>query len=371
MTRAVVVAAGGAPWETQVLAEIEQSPSLRLLRRCLDLAEVLALAELCDVVVLSTDLAGVGADALAALERHGAHVLGVGDDLRGRRLGLSMVQPGHLDDAIGAASSGGHRTDPGRSASSVIALWGPHGAPGRSVLAVTMSALLAGGASRVTLVDADPRGGAVAQMFALLDDVSGLVAACRSADRGDAEAIVEHTVSVGPGLRVLTGVPRAEMWAQVRRAPFELVLHQVAEACDHVVVDTGPALDDHTRLVLELASTVVVVGRADPVGLARLVRAVHELGDVACAADKLVVVNQLRSSSSWSARDISGALARLAGVTPDVVLDADYRALDTAVLRGQSPAQAAPNSPFVEGVGRLVQSLRPAGVPTGADKSRW
>jgi MinD-like ATPase involved in chromosome partitioning or flagellar assembly len=363
---AVVLAAGGAPWEGEVLDEIERSPGLRLMRRCLDLAEVLALSELCDVAVVSTDLPGIGADAINALERHGVRVVGIGDELRGHRLGITMVSPGQLQDGVAASAGDAERTIAEPAASSIIAVWGPHGAPGRSVIAVTLAAILATRTSRVALVDADPRGGAVAQLLGLLDDVSGLAAACRSADRGDSAQILDHTVPAGPGLRVLTGVPRADMWSQIRHAPFERVLRHLAASCDHVIVDTGPSLDDHTRLLLDAASQVIVVGRADPVGLARLVRAVHDLGEVPCAADKIVVVNQLRSSSSWSARDIKGALERLAGVTPDQVLGADYRTLDMAALRGLSPLQAAPNSPFVEGVGRIAQLLERAVVPAGS-----
>jgi MinD-like ATPase involved in chromosome partitioning or flagellar assembly len=365
VSRAVVVAAGGAPWESEVLEEIDRSPGLRLMRRCLDLAEVLALAELCDVAVVSTDLAGIGADSIGELERQGVRVVGIGDDLRGHRLGITMVQPGGVYDGVYDGVHDGVAAPAGDTAhiigeapvSSVIAVWGPHGAPGRSVIAVTLAAILAGRTSRTALVDADPRGGAVAQLLGLLDDVSGLAAACRSADRGDLAEILHHTVMAGPGLRVLTGVPRADMWSQIRRAPFELVLTHLAAGSDHVVVDTGPSLDDHTRLVLEAASQVIVVGRADPVGLARLVRAVHELSEVPCTADRIVVVNQLRSSSSWSARDINGALERLAGVTSDVVLAADYPTLDMAALRGLAPVHVAPGSPFVEGVRRIAQSL--------------
>lgn len=364
MTFAVVVAAGGAAWEQQVLAEIEMSPTLRLVRRCLDLPDVLALAELCDVVVVSTDLAGLGIDAVAGLRRRGVRVFGIGAELRGHRLGVTMTAPGRLQDAIGATGStaAGAGMIVGPSAGAVIAVWGPHGAPGRSVVAATLASLLADRGSPTALVDADPRGGAIAQMFALLDDVSGLVAACRSADRGDAADIGDHLVSVGRGLAVLTGVPRAQLWSQVRSAPFELVLHHLAAACDQVVVDTGPALDDDCRLVLDLASTVVVVGRADPVGIARLVRGIHDLRDVGCDAQQIVVVNQVRPASSWSARDLSAALVRLAGVAPDLVLDIDHRSLDAAALRGLSPAETSPNSPFVGELRKLAQRLAAAGV---------
>lgn len=363
MTRGAVVAAGGAPWEAQVLDEIERSDGLRLVRRCLDVAEVLSLSELCDVAVVSTDLAHLSADAVMTLERDGVQVIGIGAEASGRRIGIrTIVEPGALHSAVASAPSASASELPAGRPAQVVAVWGPHGAPGRSVVAASVATLLSGGVGRVCLVDADPRGGSLAQMFALLDDVSGLVAACRSADRGRAADIMSHAVSVAPGLRVITGVPRAEMWSQVRRGPFELVLQHLMSTCSAVVVDTGPALDDHTKLILDRATDVIVVGRADPVGLARLVRALHDLRDVRPRPPDVVTVNQLRATSSWSARDIEGALVRLAGISPDVIIDADYRALDIAAIRGVSPVEAAPSSPFAEGVSRIVGQLQPAEV---------
>ena len=41
----VVLAAGGAPWEAAAIGEIEASDGLRLVRRCVDVADLLALAD--------------------------------------------------------------------------------------------------------------------------------------------------------------------------------------------------------------------------------------------------------------------------------------------------------------------------------------
>lgn len=349
----VVVAAGGAPWEAAALDEISQSDRLRLHRRCLDVADLLALSGLCDVAVVSTDLAGLDADAVLALQRDGVRVLGIGVEERGRQLGIgTMTLPGEIESQLGEPESLGAPEPSG----GLLAVWGPHGAPGRSVLAASVASAWAQSGRHVTLVDADPRGGAQAQMFAVLDEASGLVAACRSANHGDLAALSTHAITVEPGLRLLTGITRAEMWDQVREGPFQIVLRTVTQYSDAVVVDLGPGLDPQTQHVLAMADQVLVVGRADPVGLARLVRSLHDLASVRPVGltRPVVAVNHLRSTAVWSERDVRDAVERLAGVRPDVFVPADFKTLDTAALRGKVPAQVAAASPFVAAVESLV-----------------
>jgi MinD-like ATPase involved in chromosome partitioning or flagellar assembly len=357
----VVVAAGGAPWEAAVLDEIRQSARLHLHRRCLDVAELLSLSSMCDAAVVSTDMAGLDAGAVLTLQRDGVRVLGIGSEERGHHLGISTVTaPGRIESHLRepdcpavAESSGG-----------LLAVWGPHGAPGRSVLAASVASAWAQSGQHVTLMDADPRGGAQAQMFAVLDEASGLVAACRSANHGDLAALSDHAVTVEPGLRLLTGVTRAEMWDQVREAPFQIVLRTVTQANDAVVVDLGPGLDPPPRPARGAADRVLGVGRADPVGLARLVRALHDLASVrpVTLAPPVVAINLLRSTAVWSERDVCDAVERLAGVRPDVFVPADFKTLDTAALRGKVPAQIAPASPFVTAVATLLDHVSPVGV---------
>jgi Flp pilus assembly CpaE family ATPase len=357
----VVVAAGGASWEAAALDEIRQSAQLQLHRRCLDVAELLALSGLCDVAVVSTDMAGLDADAVLTLQRDGVRVLGIGPEERGHHLGISIVTvPGEIESHLREPDSLAASEAPG----GLLAVWGPHGAPGRSVLAASVASAWAQSGQRVTLVDADPRGGAQAQMFAVLDEASGLVAACRSANHGDLAALSGHAVTVEPGLRLLTGVTRAEMWDQVREAPFQIVLRTITQASDAVVVDLGPGLDPQARHVLDAADRVLVVGRADPVGLARLVRALHDLASVRSVgfAPPVVAVNLLRSTAVWSERDVCDAVERLAGVRPDVFVPADFKTLDTAALRGKVPAQVASGSPFVAAVATLLDHVSLVGV---------
>ena len=147
------------------------------------------------------------------------------------------------------------------------------------------------------------------------------------------------------------------MWAQVRQGPFERVIRQLAQSCDVVVVDLGPGLTSTESHVLSIARDVIVVGRADPVGLARLVRSLHDLQTVV-DADPLLIINQVRSTSAWTKRDVSDAVSRLAGQRPDIFVPADHRTLDTAMLRGKVPSQVASNSPFAVAMTDLAERIR-------------
>ena len=372
----VVVAAGGAAWESDVLREIETSTSLRLTRRCVDVAELLAVApSAAGAAFVAAELSGLDADAVFRLERAGVRVIGLGDDERCRALGIVVrAEPGALEQAVTDAGSPPRpEASPEHTGATTIAVWGSSGAPGRSTIAASLAASLAHHGSDTVLVDADTYGGSIAQMLAMLDDVSGLMAACRAANQGRADEVTDHLLEVDPRLRLLSGIQRADMWPQVRPGALELVLRRLQADADVLVADCASTLEPGegargagrnqvTQHVLSSADVVLVVGRADPVGLSRLVRTLHDLSDVV-EVEPTVVVNLMRPSLGWSEREVAGTLTRLTGVAQVTFIPADVTALDLAVMRGQLPRDVAPSSAFVAAVDDLAATLAPV-VPS-------
>ncbi len=189
---------------------------------------------------------------------------------------------------------------------------GPAGAPGRTTLAIGLAAEHAHQGHPSVLVDADPHGGAVAQRLGVLDEVSGLLAAARLVNAGDLDtaAFARCRRVVGDRFDVLTGLPRPDRWVEARPGVLETVLERAAEVGD-VVVDTGFSLEDDADLgrpmsrnqltldALGVADHVVVVGTAEPTGLARLARTLVELRDTT-HLPVTVVVNRMRDSLGWS-----------------------------------------------------------------------
>lgn len=368
----VVLAAGGAAWEARVVSHVERSSALRLVRRCVDVADLLSVigTDLAQVALVSVELPGLDLDVVDRLGRAGVRVVAVeatpeaaGRLGLGRSFGVEDLDAvADLDPAVPA--------EPTRVAP-LIAVWGPAGAPGRSSVALAIASALAARGTDTVLVDADVDGGAQAQMLGVLGDVSGVVAACRAANQGRVADVDLHAEVVEPGLRLLSGLPRADMWPQVRSGALDLVLTRLTETSDAVVVDcghgieppgigSGPSRHQTTVQVLERADEIVVVGRAEPLGLTRLVRALHDLAAVAGGRSPRVLVNMARRTLGWSEREVDATVSRLTGITPQMHLPFDQATWDTAALAGRTPRAAAPSSPFVARVEAFASTLRVA-----------
>ena len=365
----VVLAAGDAPWESAAIREIEDSSTLRLVRRCVDVADLLAIVDtdLAAAALVSADLGGLDADVVHRLERAGVRVAAVeSDDARCRSLGIERgLRLGSLD--VVSHDSPTPRHAPHEHRAPLVAVWGPAGAPGRSTVALGLASAAAAQGIDTVLVDVDTYGGSQGQALSVLDDVSGLVAACRAANTGRVTEVVDHLLEIDSDLRLLTGLPRADMWPQVRTGALELVLGRLRADAGLLVADVGFSLEtgtgptaqrnQSTLQVLDQADVIVAVGRPDPVGLARLVRGLHDLSETFPGRVPTLVINLARPSLGWHEREVDATLQRLTGLVPTAYLPFDQSGLDLAAVSGRTPREAAPASPFVTRIEVLTRAL--------------
>ena len=266
----------------------------------------------------------------------------------------------------------------------VIAVWGPTGAPGRTTVALNLAAELADHGA--LLVDADTYGGTVAQLLGLLDEAPGVAAAARLAATGrlDHRSLAALTPVLDGGLRVLTGISRAHRWPEVPAASLEVVWACARRLVPWTVVDCGfgieqdellsydtrsPQRNAATLSALAEADVVVVVGAGDPIGLQRLVRALADVADVGVEPSRRVVlVNRVRSSASGPrpAQAVRDALERYAGVTDVQLVPDDPAACDGAVLAARTLREQAPGSPARQALLALAASFVHATRAVGA-----
>ncbi len=426
----LALAAGSEPWESDALASVAAAPTrVTLVKRCLDLGDLLTVAATGSVRValLAAHLDGLDADSVERLRRAGVRsvvVLPAGasevERHRLRRLGLSAaVEEGELqqgsallplleavseaglappgvedlldgpapqagrspvpevpgvrdlgaDDVTGTGTGTGTGTAAVPVAGRVVAVWGPHGAPGRTTVAIGLAAEAAARGVDTTVVDADPHGGAVGQHLAVLDEASGLLAAVRLANAGqlDAARLVGVARQVEPRLRLVTGLPRPDRWTEVRSQTLTTVLDVAATLTPLVVVDAGfgldtraadgrPAAPSRDRLsmtVLEHADDLVVVAAADPVGLTRLARSLLDLRTVRPAGPDVVVVNRMRPGLGWAERDVVDMVARVAPDARVAFLPEDRAAADRALVGGRTLAEGG-DGPLRRAVARVA-----------------
>ena len=216
----VLIVASGAAWESAALRLLEREPGVVVLKRCVDVDDLLAAATAGPGRRRRGRARGARASTWPRSTTCGGSRCvrwpwcppAPADEhrLRAARIGIATVvaddELDELPDAVQAADADADadtvvpdpladEPPPPPGGGRVVAVWGPAGAPGRTTVAVAVAAELAARGRRTTLVDADPYGGAVAQQLGILDEVSGLLAAARLAARRDARGAVRRRCS--------------------------------------------------------------------------------------------------------------------------------------------------------------------------------
>ncbi len=405
------------PAEAALVQAVDASGRMAVARRCADVVELLAAAEagLGRLALVSAELDRLDREAVVALHQCGVRVVCVADQARPwltdrlAACGADLVVPPPADaaaardvvDRAGALldavpdllrdAARGHLTGAAPGVASVlaarrgrlVAVWGPTGAPGRTMLAVNVAAELAALGHSTLLADADTYVGAVAQVVGLLDEAPGIAAAARAAAQGglDGETLARLAPSAAQGLRVLSGVSRPDRWPELPSAALDDVWTVARSLAEWTVVDTGfclerdevlsydtraPQRNAATLSALAAADIVVTVGAGDPVGVARLVRGLAELAELRLGAERLVVVNRVRASATGPdpRRAVASALARYAGVGEVLTVPDDQASCDGALLAGRTLREHASGSPVRKAIASLAARLA-ATVPVG------
>ncbi len=413
MSQGLLTAGSGQGWENELVAALDRPGSpMTVLRRCVDIGDVLAVATTgqAAVAVVSADLRRLDTDAVSRLRSSGVAVVGVhpsaDENARARllRIGINaLVADDSGVDALVAAARVAvaeltesepvalSASDP-RSAlppagtwvdaeisdgppprGSVVAVWGPTGAPGRTLLASNMAVEAAAQSVPTLLIDADVYGGVISSAFGLLDESPGIAGACRLAAAGqlDLGTLASLCWSLGDDLRLLTGISRADRWPEVRPSAIPLVLDAAREMAPMTVVDCAfsleadeeitfdtraPRRNGATLTVLSEADVVLVVGSCDPPGLERMVRGLAELGEAVPDAVPRVVLNRCRPGVGSTA-EAEAAVHRFAGLDVFAKLPEDRAATDRAWRRGVALADAAPRSPLRAAIAELARSI--------------
>ena len=250
--------------------------------------------------------------------------------------------------------------------STIIAVWGPTGAPGRTSIALNVAAELALAGHSVLLIDADPYGGAIAPRLGLLDETPGFAAVCRLADhesltRQEFERVAQQVVVGDHVLWVLTGILRADRWPELSGERITRALEICREFVDVIVMDLGFSLETDEEITSDLvvprrngatlaalgaADTIVAVADSDVVGLARFLRSCAEVRELFALTPVIAVANRVRSAVAGLTprAQVRQTLERFGGHTGVVLVPHDDRSFDACSLRAEPLCIVAPKS---------------------------
>lgn len=285
-----------------------------------------------------------------------------------------------------------HASQPERSGS-IVAVWGPLGAPGRTTCAVNLAGAHAESGYRVCLLDADTYGSSMSAVLGLTDDYSSLAQLCHHADRGEITAQIladlTHTVRhKNSYIDVITGINRPDRWAEIRSLALTSVLATLRENYDLIVIDTSfnleedetlsfdgaaPQRNDATLVSLREADHIVLVGLADVVGVPRLIKAFDQLThSLQAKADfsPTIVLNRVRSEAVGSSPQLAleHSWQRFGPSKPiSHYLPEDSPSSDKARFNGKTILETSPGSALAEGLTQLSRTVEAALSLKGPD----
>jgi MinD-like ATPase involved in chromosome partitioning or flagellar assembly len=282
----------------------------------------------------------------------------------------TSILPASEPEDQGAPASGPSGT--------ILAVWGPAGAPGRTTVAINIAAELAAAGHSVALADVDTYSGSIAPALGMLDEAPGFAAACRLAGvdgltRDELERIGQRYGSGRGSFWVLTGIGRPSRWPELSAQRVASTLQQCRLWVDFTVVDTGFSLEHDEEISSDLfaprrnaasitalreADRVIAVGAADPVGLSRFLRAHVDLIETVAEGRVIVAMNKLRASAIGlnPVGQVAQTLSRFGGIESAAMIPYDAQGLDAAILSARTLADAAPKSPARVAIRDLVTS---------------
>lgn len=389
--------------ETDILVHLSQArPPIAVARRCADRAEMLGAAQ----AGLGTVAVVEDADMAFIRELHacGVRVLGVGAAGQARARGFDAVcspygsevkacvlqlMAAPVPELVEVEVA---EREPGR----LVAVWGTAGSPGRSCLARDLAAAFAGGPTRrrrlfrrrrgqaagagasdstqparprVLLLDADTHAPSLAQMLSLDQESSAIAAVARKIGLGEASAeLLEGACVPVAGFDFLAGLNRAQRWRELPEPVVRELYAQAVLGWDVVVADCaagaersqdgyGLERDAATLELLEAADSVVVLGKASPVGVRRLLDRIDEAESMGIERIH-VVLSRTRTARVGS--ETESAVERLLAVrnvTDAVWLGEDISRYEDAERQGLALAEAAPGSEAVRAVEALAAAI--------------
>lgn len=339
--------------EGEIVRAIDASASLKVVRRCADLAEARAAirARVAALAVLDASDPDVDAITVDELHRCGAGVVLVADPREAGALGalgadgvtIRGAASSVVDSLLVLTRTGAGSADaqdlplpppPPRSAGDeeeirlleralaarapapsedppavadrrgrVLAVWGTTGAPGRSTIALGLAHALST-TSDVLLVDADTKDPSIAHMSGMPVDASGLAALARRAVRAglDAPGLRDCLVERSPGPSLLTGLSSPHRWREAGPAAVAAILEACRPEFDWIIVDVsalGPEpLPDEVRHQ----------GSQEDV-CAAVLRSAEEILCVARA--DVIGVNRLSFAVEWIEENLPGSSPRI------------------------------------------------------------
>ncbi len=224
---------------------------------------------------------------------------------------------------------------PGKAAAPLIAILGPKGGTGKTLIATNLAVALAQRDANVVLVDLDLQFGDIGLALGLSPERT-MYDLMKAGPPFDHEKLDRHLIRHSSGVKVLIAPTRPDQASAVSIDFLRDIYASLRTMCDAVIVDTPPGFTPEVIATIDVSSEICMVGMLDSLSLKNTKLGLETLDLMGYETDHVsLVLNRADSQVGITPDDVSTIVGR----GPDVSIPSD-REIPRSVNEG-TPIVAA------------------------------
>jgi pilus assembly protein CpaE len=250
---------------------------------------------------------------------------------------------------------------PGKASAPLVAVLGPKGGTGKTLIATNLAVALAQRDANVVLVDLDLQFGDIGLAMGLSPERT-MYDLMRAGAPFDHEKLDHHLVRHSSGVKVLIAPTRPDQASAVSIDFLRDIYASLRTMCDAVVVDTPPGFTPEVIATIDVSSEICMVGMLDSLSLKNTKLGLETLDLMGYDTNKIsLVLNRADSRVGITPDDV----ATIIGRAPDVSVPSD-REIPRSVNEGTPIVATKPSSGAAKAFRSLADRYAKAPAPKPA-----
>ena len=228
---------------------------------------------------------------------------------------------------------------PGKAAAPIIAVLGPKGGTGKTLIATNLAVALAQRDANVVLVDLDLQFGDIGLALGLSPERT-MYDLMKAGPPFDHEKLDRHLIRHSSGVKVLIAPTRPDQASAVSIDFLRDVYASLRTMCDAVIVDTPPGFTPEVIATIDVSGEMCMVGMLDSLSLKNTKLGLETLDLMGYDTERVsLVLNRSDSRVGITPDDVSTIVGR----PPDVFIPSD-REIPRSINEGTPIVAAKPQS---------------------------
>jgi pilus assembly protein CpaE len=250
---------------------------------------------------------------------------------------------------------------PGRATAPLVAILGPKGGTGKTLVATNLAVALAQRDANVVLVDLDLQFGDIGLALGLSPERT-MYDLMKAGGPFDHEKLDRHLVRHSSGVKVLIAPTRPDQASAVSIDFLRDIYASLRTMCDAVIVDTPPGFTPEVIATIDVSTDICMVGMLDSLSLKNTKLGIETLDLMGYDSEHVsLLLNRADSRVGITPDDVSTIVGR----APDVSVPSD-REIPRSVNEGTPIVAAKPASGAAKAFRSLADRYAKTPAPTPA-----